>query len=205
MNPRALRLRRPRSEGPEVSRPDREVGRPPAGRRERRRRGTKNNVAQFACHPVRLGMAGKYLCVNLHIIWSTKNRRSFIDPSWRDRLDAYMGAVAAAKSAVLTEAQSLPDHTHIYVSLPSTISIADLVNTLKSNSSRWIRQSFPNRKWFAWQEGYAALSVSKSAEHGVREYIRNQDQHHRKVGFEDELIDLLERHGIIYDRRYVFD
>ena len=89
--------------------------------------------------------------------------------------------------------------------MPPTISIADLVNALKANSMRWIRQTFPNRKWFSWQEGYAAFSVCNSLEQAVIEYIRNQDEHHKRRNFQEELLDLLDRHGIEYDPRYVFD
>ena len=150
-------------------------------------------------------MAGKLLCVNLHIIWSTKWRKRLIEPQWRDRLHAYMGAIGHSKNARLIEANSQPDHIHLYASIPSTISIADLVNALKANSTRWIRQTFPNRRWFSWQEGYAAFSVSRSAQDYVIGYIRNQDEHHNQQGFQEELIELLVAHGMEYDPRYVFD
>jgi REP element-mobilizing transposase RayT len=68
----------------------------------------------------------------------------------------YLGSIFRLKNAGLIEINSQPDHIHLYVSLPSTLSIADLVNALKANSTRWIRQTFPNRRFFAWQEGYAA-------------------------------------------------
>ena len=116
-----------------------------------------------------------------------------------------MGSVARAKNARLIEANSRPDHIHLYISIPSTISIADLINALKANSSRWIRQTFPNREGFSWQEGYAAFSVSKSQENALIEYIRNQDEHHSGRGFREELLELLRHHGIEYDLRYVFD
>ena len=150
-------------------------------------------------------MAGKYLSVNLHLIWSTKERKTLIDPQWRNRLHSYMGSVARFKNARLIEANSQPDHIHLYASMPSTISIAELVNAFKANSSRWIRQTFPNRRWFSWQEGYAAFSVSRSLENAVIEYIRNQDEHHRRTNFREELLELLERHRIEYDPRFVFD
>jgi putative transposase len=150
-------------------------------------------------------MAGKFLCVNLHMIWSTKLRRCLIDPQWAVRLHDYLGAVAGAKHAKLIEMNSEPDHVHLYISIPSTITIADLINALKSNSTRWIRQTFPNRRWFSWQEGYAAFSVSRSQEQAVIEYIRTQQEHHRKRNFQQEVIDLLRCHGIEFDLRYVFD
>jgi putative transposase len=139
------------------------------------------------------------------MIWSTKGRKRLIHPQWADRLHAYMGSIARAKNAKLIEVNSEPDHVHLYVSMPSTISIADLINALKSNSTRWIRLTFPNRKWFCWQEGYAAFSVSRSQEQAVLEYIRDQQKHHSKRNFGQELLELLRRHGIAYDPRYVFD
>ena len=150
-------------------------------------------------------MAGKYLCVNVHFIWSTKKRKALVEPQWRHRLHAYIGSVARAKNARLIEANSQPDHIHLYASMPSTISIAELVNAFKSNSTRWIHQTFANRKWFSWQEGYAAFSVSKSQEKAVIEYIRRQDDHHRQMHFREELLELLRRHEIECDMRYIFD
>jgi putative transposase len=150
-------------------------------------------------------MAGKYLSVYLHIIWSTKNRKHLIDPEWRNRLHAYMGSIARFKNAGLIEIKSQPDHVHLYIAFPSTLSIADLVNALKTNSTRWIRQTFPSGHFFSWQDGYAAFSVSRSDEDAVVNYIRNQDEHHRRRDFRAELLDLLGRHTIEYDPRYVFD
>jgi len=89
--------------------------------------------------------------------------------------------------------------------MPSTISIADLINAYKSNSTRWIRQTFPHLKKFSWQEGYAAFSVSRSQEPAVIEYIRNQHSHYRKRSFQEELLELLRRHRIEFDLQYVFD
>ena len=150
-------------------------------------------------------MSGKYLSVYLHIIWSTKNCGNLIDLEWRDRLHAYMGSIARFKNAGLIEINSQPDHVHSYIAFPSTLSIADLVNGLKANSTRWIRQTFPHRRFFAWQEGYAAFSVSRSEENAVIHYIRDQDEHHRRQDFRAELLELLGSHSVEYDLRYVFD
>ena len=116
-----------------------------------------------------------------------------------------MASIARFKNAGLIEVNSQTDHAHLYVSLPSTLSVADLVNALKANSTRWIRQTFPNRRCFGWQEGYAAFSVSRSEERAVVEYIRGQDEHYKRRDFRAELLDLLGWHGIECDPRYVFD
>jgi putative transposase len=115
------------------------------------------------------------------------------------------GSIARFKNVGLIEINSQPDHVHLYIALPSTLSIADLVNALKPNSTRRIRQAFPNRRLFAWQEGYAAFSVSRSEENAVVNYIRDQDEHHRRQDFRAELLDLLGSHSVEYDPRYVFD
>jgi REP element-mobilizing transposase RayT len=150
-------------------------------------------------------MSGKYLCVNLHFIWSTKSRKRLVDPLWCHRLHSYLGSIALAKNSRIIEVNTQPDHIHLYASMPSTMSIAYYVNALKANSTRWIHETIRNRKWFSWQAGYAAFSVSKSAEKGVIEYIRNQQEHHKRRSFEEELVEFLNRHQIEYDPRYIFD
>jgi putative transposase len=150
-------------------------------------------------------MAGKYLSLNLHMIWSTKQRVRLINPEWRSRLHAFMGSVAIAKKARLIEAQSQMDHIHLYASLPSTITVAEFINAMKANSTRWIHQNFPNRRFFAWQEGYGAFGVGRSEEKSVIEYIRKQDEHHKRRNFKEEFIEFLQQHEIEYDPRYVFD
>ena len=150
-------------------------------------------------------MTGKYLCVNLHIVWGTKERQCLIDPQWRDRLHAYMGSVARFMNARLIESGSRPDHIHLYVSMQSTISIAELVNAMKTNSTCWIQRALVNPKLFGWQDGYTAFSVCKSGEKAVIDYIRNQDEHHTQQDFRQELLELLRGHAIDYDPRCIFD
>jgi REP-associated tyrosine transposase len=150
-------------------------------------------------------MAGKYLSLLVHFTWSTAGREPWIETEIREDLYSYIGGIMNNKSAKLISAGGMFDHIHLYASLPSTISIADFVNVVKSNSSRWIHQSFSQLRNFAWQEGYGAFSVSKSGEQSVIRYIRNQEKHHGKRTFKQELITLLEKHGISYDKRYIWD
>ena len=109
------------------------------------------------------------------------------------------------KNAKLICAGGMFDDVHLYTSLPSTISIADFVNAVKSNSSRWIHESFATSKGFAWQEGYGAFSVSKSEQRRVIRYIRNQRRHHAKRSFKDEFIEFLVQNEIEYDEKYLWD
>ena len=149
-------------------------------------------------------MAGKYLSLLVHFTWSTAGREPWIEADMRDDLYSYIGGIMKNKNAKLISAGGMFDHIHLYASMPSTISIADFVNAVKSNSSRWIHESSSRLRGFAWQEGYGAFSVSKSEEGTVVRYISSQEDHHRKQTFKEELIGLLEKHGIEYDKRYIW-
>jgi len=150
-------------------------------------------------------MSHTYSKLAVHCIFSTKNRRGLIRASYRDRLHAYVGGVLREHGAVLVAAGGTADHMHVLLELPTTLSVADTMRLLKANTSRWLSETFPEAASFAWQTGYAAFSVSKSAVDEVTQYIGRQEEHHRVRTFDEELIEFLRRHGIEYDERYVFD
>ena len=149
-------------------------------------------------------MGGKHLSVLVHFVWSTAGREPWIGFDWQDDLFGIMGGIMKKKNARLIYAGGMADHVHLYSSLPSTISIADFVNAVKANSSRWVHETYPGRRGFAWQEGYGAFSVSKSEENRVINYIRNQRQHHAKRTFKAEYVEFLERYGVAYDPKYLW-
>jgi REP element-mobilizing transposase RayT len=97
------------------------------------------------------------------------------------------------------------DHVHILCNLHRTISIAQLVEEIKTGSSKRIKEEGPNLRDFHWQNGYGAFSVSQSSVEQVKGYIANQEEHHRKTTFQEELRLMFERHGIEYDERFVWD
>jgi REP element-mobilizing transposase RayT len=96
------------------------------------------------------------------------------------------------------------DHMHALLSLPGMMSFAKAVQLIKGGSSKWINDTFPRPKKFEWQEGYGAFSVSASQVPKTIAYINNQKEHHRKKTFQEEFLELLTKHGIEYDQRYVF-
>jgi putative transposase len=149
-------------------------------------------------------MAGKYLSLLVHFTWSTAGREPWIAREMREDLYAFIGRIMVKKSARLISAGAVFDHIHLYASLPSTISIAEFVNLVKANSSRWVHESFPRLRHFAWQEGYGAFSVSKSDEPRVMRYVGNQERHHQNRTFKQEFITLLNKHQIDYDKRYIW-
>ena len=150
-------------------------------------------------------MSARHVSLLVHFVWSTAARESWISNEWQDRLYAYLGGILEHKNAKLLCAGGMSDHIHLYTSLPSTLSLADIVNAMKANSSGWIHDTFPNHQAFAWQKGYGAFSVSKSAEAQVIEYIRNQAEHHRVRGFKEEYVEFLKKHQIEYNERYLWD
>ncbi len=104
-------------------------------------------------------MAGKYLSLLVYFSWSTAGRQPWIEPSMRENLYSYIGGIMNNKNAGLISAGGMFDHIHLYASMPSTTSVTDFVNVVKSNSSKWIHESFSKLRNFAWQEGYGAFSV----------------------------------------------
>ena len=149
-------------------------------------------------------MAGKYLSLLVHFVWSTQNREPWIASEWSDNLYAYIGGVLRKKKAKLICAGGVSDHIHVYSSLPSTLTVADAVNAMKANSSRWVHEEISRKKGFAWQDGYGAFSVNKSSEQRVIDYILNQEQHHTRYSFQSEFLTLLRKHEIEYDERYLW-
>jgi len=145
--------------------------------------------------------------VNLqyHIVFSTKQRRPLLSPPDRlARICEYIGGILREQDARMLAANGAPDHVHLAVIIDPTLAVADVVRVVKANSSRWIHETFPDMRDVSWQDGYAAFSVSSSMLPKVVAYIRAQADHHKRMTFEEELIALLDRHGIEYDKRYIF-
>jgi putative transposase len=140
-----------------------------------------------------------------HIVFSTKNREPMIAADLRPRLYAYFGGTLRENRCVLLAAGGIPDHVHLLVSLGREASVAEAVRLVKANSSKWVHETFPDRSSFFWQTGYGAFSVSYSNLDRVKHYLATQEEHHRKHTFQDEYRLLLERHGVEYDERYVWD
>ncbi len=91
------------------------------------------------------------------------------------------------------------DHVHVLLSLPATLSIAKAMQLLKGNSSKWIRETFPKLRSFAWQEGYSAFSIGMSGVDATVAYIRNQAEQHRTKSFREEFVAILRKHGFAYE------
>jgi REP element-mobilizing transposase RayT len=149
-------------------------------------------------------MAGTFTKLYYHIVSSTKNRQPFITPAIEDELQYISGIVRGIDGSCI-EINGMPDHLHLLAILPPKIAVSDALRDIKANSSKWVHESKPAFKAFGWQDGYAAFTVSKSQVDPVREYIREQKQHHGQRDYKTELLSLLARHDVEYDERYIWD
>ena len=137
-----------------------------------------------------------------HIVYSTKNRKPFIDSALESRLFPYFGGIVRQLGAKLYVVNGVEDHVHLLAELPPSIAVSEAIGKIKGSSTHWIHESFPDRSEFEWQRGYAAFSVSKSNVPAVARYIEKQKAHHTKVSFSEELERLLRRHGVVIDSRH---
>ncbi|HEX7137196.1 MAG TPA: IS200/IS605 family transposase [Vicinamibacterales bacterium] len=150
-------------------------------------------------------MSHRFTSLLTHIIFSTKDRFPHLDRDLAPECHAYMGGIIENCGGQPIIVGGSADHVHLLLDLPVTQSVADAVRMLKSNSSKWIHDKWPNRSKFQWQRGYAAFAVSRSARDRVISYIDRQEQHHRKITYQDEVRRFLMQHGLEPDERYMWE
>ena len=139
-----------------------------------------------------------------HCVFSTKERRPLITPALAARLWQFLGGIARQNIMKAIEVGGVEDHVHILLSLPATMAIAKGLQLIKGGSSKWVHETFPEHRAFAWQEEYGAFSVSESRVESIVRYIQGQEEHHRKMTFQEEFLALLLKHRIEYDERYLW-
>lgn len=144
--------------------------------------------------------------IYVHIAFSTKERRPyFSEPTLKAETYAYLASVFAAHDSPALLIGGADDHVHILCNMSRTKALANVIKEAKRASSLWIKTKGSALTSFRWQGGYGAFSVSHSNVSRVRRYIAGQEEHHRKWSFQDEFRRLLQRHGVEYDERYVWD
>ncbi len=141
----------------------------------------------------------------IHLVFSTKNREPFITPAIESELHPYMATIFREHNSPSLIIDGTKDHVHTLFALGRTITIADLVEEVKTGSSKWIKTKGREFRNFHWQKGYGAFSIGQSNVAALKRYIRNQKHHHRHVSFQDEYRDFLKRYEIEFDERYVWD
>jgi REP element-mobilizing transposase RayT len=141
----------------------------------------------------------------IHLVFSTKNREPFITPAIEIELHRYMAKVFREMKSPSLAINGTSDHLHILFSLGRVIKVADLVEEVKTESSKWIKTRGREFRNFHWQAGYGAFSIGQSNVGALKRYISNQKSHHRRITFQDEYRKFLKSYGIDYDERYVWD
>ena len=151
-------------------------------------------------------MAQSLSKILLHTVFSTKERRPFLrDKPQRDELYRYLGGILTNLDCQPLIIGGVEDHVHLLFTQSRTATVADVVKELKRSSSVWLKANSPALADFAWQGGYGVFSIGQSQVDDVRTYIAGQEEHHRKISFQDEFRRLLQRYEIAFDERYVWD
>jgi REP element-mobilizing transposase RayT len=148
-----------------------------------------------------IAVGSTYYSLHYHIVFSTKERRPWIQAQWRDRLHEYLGGTLRGLGGIAEAVGGVEEHVHLLTSLKTTAAPAEMVRELKKSSSAWAAEKHEPR--FSWQEGYSIFSVSWTHVPAVRRYIATQAEHHHKTSFEEELKRILEKNGVAYDPRYL--
>ncbi len=141
----------------------------------------------------------------VHLVYSTKHRNPWIPAEVRKHLYSYQSGIFQNLESPALIIGGVDDHVHALFSLSKNHALSKIVEEVKKASSKWMKTEGTRNQEFYWQGGYAAFSVSQSNVEQVKEYIANQEEHHRKMTFQDELRLLFKRHEIEFDERYVWD
>jgi putative transposase len=142
----------------------------------------------------------------VHAVFSTKDRRPFLKSrELREELHRYLGGILSHHDCQPIIIGGVEDHVHVLTSLSRTCEAAEMIKEIKRNSTLWLKGKYKGLSEFAWQGGYGIFSIGFSQIGSVRRYIAGQEQHHRKVSFQDEFRLFLKRYEIEYDERYVWD
>jgi len=141
----------------------------------------------------------------IHLVFSTKNRECVLTPAVQTELHLYLAGTLNHIDCPSLQVGGVEDHVHLLFGLARTRAISEVVETLKTSSSKWIKTKGVEWMNFHWQAGYGAFAVSQSDVEAVVNYIRNQAQHHQKMTFQEEYRRLLERYQVPFDERYVWD
>ncbi|MCX6151337.1 MAG: IS200/IS605 family transposase [Ignavibacteriales bacterium] len=148
-------------------------------------------------------MSNTYTQIHIQIIFAVQYRRAIIDGIWKDELYKYITGIIQAQKHKLVIINGVADHVHILIGYRPHQSLSDLLQDIKGSSSKWINESKFTHSKFAWQEGYGAFSYSHSHLSKVINYIKNQEQHHKKITFTEEYKSWLKAYNVEFDERYI--
>ena len=143
--------------------------------------------------------------VYVHIVFSTKHHEPFISKEIKDELYSYLAGILIKHNSDVIKINGIENHIHILCTLHRTISIAKILEEIKKSSSKWIKTKKDIWAKFGWQDGYGIFSVDEKSLNSMINYIENQEEHHKKISFKEELLKFLKMYNIEYDERYLWD
>ena len=150
-------------------------------------------------------MPHSFAKLHIHLVFGTKQRDPVLHDTIRDSLHRYLVTAIQSSGCISLLVNSVEDHVHILFELGRTVTLSSVVETIKTTSSKWLKTQGKEFTSFRWQTGYGAFAVSASQLGECREYIANQKEHHKKQSFEAEYRETLERHGVSFDEKYLWD
>ncbi len=148
-------------------------------------------------------MENSYISLYIHAVFRTKNDEPFLNAEITEKLYPYFGGVARDEQMRLLAVGGMPNHIHMLLSFPATISASRAMQVLKTAGARWIHENFPLLPSFGWQEGYGAFSIGISQVEQTKAYIARQAEHHRKTTFHEEYVAFLKKNNLPYEERYL--
>lgn len=150
-------------------------------------------------------MANTFTQLYVQLVFAVKGRQSLIAKEHRERIQQYIAGIISKRNQKLLAIYCMPDHTHIFIGFKPTLAISDLVRDIKTQSSSFIREQRLTPFRFEWQEGYGAFTYAQSQVEVVCNYVRNQEEHHRKRTFKEEYLEFLEKFNVEFEEKYLFD
>ncbi len=148
-------------------------------------------------------MANTYTQIHIHCVFAVKHRKAMIDSAFKEELYEYITGIVQQRGHKMLAIGGTSNHIHIFLGLNVDESVSDLMQAVKRNSSLWINQNHKTQNRFEWQKGYGAFSYSKSHVNAVINYIKRQEEHHRKKAFREEYKQILRNFDVKYDERYL--
>lgn len=149
-------------------------------------------------------MANTYTQIHIQVVFAVQNRQGLIQYHWKDELYKYITSIIQNHQHKVLQINGMQDHIHILIGMRPSQSLSDLMKQVKQDSSKWINNKGVINGKFSWQAGYGAFSYSKIELPRVIKYIQNQDEHHKKMTFQEEYIKLLKIHQVEYEEQYIF-
>ena len=148
---------------------------------------------------------GSFTQLTYHIVFATKYRKPWIRKNIQEELYRYIGGILRDKKGSTLEIGGVADHVHILARLSPTLAVADVIREVKGSSSKWLHEQHASHQGFEWQKGYGAFTVSYDRAGTVSNYIRNHEEHHRTMSFQEEYESFLQRHGVEYRPESLFE